>query len=200
LTLDVFDYEGLNKLSLTNVSFTVSVGADSLYGNPSVVAVDGHAVLNDLVIIDQGSYQFTAVGKDESGKEVTRGVTQVYEISVDQSNLPVGFHELKNMTIGYSTREPTAFFSFKVNVFLYNQIGKSYDKVCEAGVVGNNTLYGSTYHETRSGQSNFEVFTKNPGTLSLLITVCDTFSRSDEIVVFPMKGKIEVEDHIVIEN
>ena len=199
LTIEVLDYDEKNLISLTNVSYTVSIGSEeSLYGSPSGLAVNGVAQINDLVIINPGSFAFIATGLDNSGNIITQASTRDYVISVDQSNLPVEFHELKDLKIEFSSRTPTAFFSFSIKVFLYNQIKKSYDKTCEAGVVGNTTLHGSTYHETKSGQSVFNVHSKSVGKLNLLITVCDTFSRSDEIEILPLKGKVNVEDHIVL--
>lgn len=201
LTIEVFDFEEKTLMTLTNVSYTVSIGSpDSLYGNPSAVAVNGVAKIYNLVIINPGSYAFIATGSDGSGRVISQSSSQTFAISVDQSNLPVEFHELKDLKIEFSSRSPTAFFSFSIKIFLYNQIKKSYDKACKAGVVGNTTLHGSTYHETKSGQSEFIVYSKLVGNLNLLITVCDTFSRSDNIEILPLKGKIDVENHIVIPN
>lgn len=169
-----------------------------LYGNTSAITSTGEAELTNIVIIEGGSYSFlAAVYDNETNSLLSTGSSIVYEITEEQSNLPIAFQKLSDVKIESSNLRPTIYFTFQINIYLYNQIGKSYDNECEAGIVGSTLLQGNTYKETESGQTSFDIYSKQLGNLNILATVCDTFSRSIELVILPLTSKISVTDHIV---
>jgi len=180
-----------------NISLSLN-STGLLYGNTSTTTSSGEGLITDIVILSGGLHSFVATVYDtELNREISTGNSESYEITEEQSNLPVDFQELTQIKIEPSSLKPTIYFSFQLHIYLYNQVGKSYDKKCEAGIVGSTLLQGGTYKETESGQASFEVFSKQVGSLNILATVCDTFSRSTELEILPLSSKVTVTEHIV---
>lgn len=193
------DHEQTTLLTLTSLNISLSLDpTGSLYGNTSITTSTGEGQINDIVIISGGSYNFIATVYDiELNTIISTNNSPLHEIKEEQSNLPVDFHELAHIKIEKSSSKPTIYFTFQVHIYLYNQVGKSYDKKCEAGIVGSTLLHGSTYKETESGQASFEIYSKQLGSLNILATVCNTFSRSTELEILPLSSKLTVTEHIV---
>lgn len=186
-------------LTLTSLKVVLELDPEAdLYGNTSAITSTGEAELINIVIIEGGSYSFKAsVYDNDTSSLLSTGDSIVYEITEEQSNLPIAFQVLNDVKIESSNLSPTIYFTFQIHIYLYNQIGKSYDKECEAGIVGSTFLQGNTYKETKSGQTSYDIYSKQLGNLNILATVCDTFSRSIELEILPLTSKLSITEHIV---
>lgn len=187
----------MTETLILNLSLTPK---GTLFGQIESETLNGLATFKNLTILTIGNFSFKATLKSyESLIILSVGSSeQKFQISEKQIHLPKELQKLTRVLTFIDDFEINAFFGFVVRLLLLDQIQENFKEDCEVGIVGNNSVYGETFKGVSSGESSFEVYTKVPGGIKLLITACGSLSNTTELEVLPLSASIEVNE--VMEN
>lgn len=168
----------------------------TLFGEIELETLNGATLFKNLSILTQGKYNFQASLRSlQSADTISIGTTtQKFEISDKQIYLPKELQVLTRVLALSNNKTVNAYFDFPLKVNLIDQIGNNFKQDCEVGVIGNNTIYGDTYATVTSGELIFNLYTKDPGDMKIIITTCNDMSNKTELTVLPLSASIQVQE------
>lgn len=171
-----------------------------LVGTKTLKAENGVAYFKNLVIGTEGQFSFVAkiVDMDMEAQIIELDGLKYYGITKENSHMPIELQELVETDVLVSSWTPTAYFTFTITVELKDQLNDFYQKGCEVVLAGSTDIHGTTYHNTKTGSSSFQIYSKTPGDLSLIVTSCSQQSETVNVTVKALSISDDVESHIVI--
>ena len=188
MVVGVYDNSGINTLIgyPLNISLELSPSSSFTGINSGLISTtNGSITFKNLRIISSGTFKFIAKGLDL--------------ISGSSSDIVINAFSVDSIKLKASVSVISAYFSFTLSVYLFNQIGSAHQVSETVYLTANIGFGGNEATSTSLGIGNFSVYGKEPGILTF-VALCNGKTATEQLTILPNILKVLSVYPIVMHN